>query len=291
MLILFTDTDCDATPENIKKYGYHLISMPYSPDGKTLVCPYEDYETLDFHAFYDNLRAGQIPSTSAIGKERYIQYFEPFFRNGDDILYVHFSSALSATFGAMRQAVDELREKYPAAGFYTVDTKGITTISYAIVKAIGEMVLAGKTVEEILEWAKTEVDHFAQYFFADDLRFFRRSGRVSGLAAMMGTLIGIRPIIYMSPDGKMESIGKVKGRYAALEHLIGKLDELGDRPEEYPIYIGHTDAPELVAELERLIREKYPDKELNIEAVCVNPTSGAHAGPDSVSVCFHAHHR
>ena len=79
----------------------------------------------------------------------------------------------------------------------------------AIVREIGDLVKAGKTLDQVLEWARTEVDKFAMYFFADDLKFFRRSGRVSGLAATMGTLIGVRPLIHMSQAGKMESIGTV----------------------------------------------------------------------------------
>ena len=112
MLKLFTDTDTDITPEMAKEYGYELISMPYSADGNT-VYPYVDFDSFDSHTFYDMLRAGALPTTSALGKEAYIEYFEPHFRNGDDILYVHFSRGMTATFDAMDKAVSELKEKYP----------------------------------------------------------------------------------------------------------------------------------------------------------------------------------
>ena len=129
------------------------------------------------------------------------------------------------------------------------------------------------------------------YFFADDLKFFRRSGRVSGLAAVMGTLVGIRPIIYMNAEGKMVSIGKERGRIKAMEHLVGMLDEIGDHPEDHPIYIGHTDAPEIAEQVAQMVRDKYPDKQLQIEIVYANPTSGAHAGPDGVALCFRSKRR
>ena len=208
MLKLFTDTDCDITPEVAAKYGYSLISMPYSIDGET-VYPYEDFDVFDAHAFYDKLRNGALPNTSAISREKYVEIFEPHFKNGDDILYVHFSRAMTATFDAMDQAVAELKAKYPERNFYDIDTKGITIVSYNIVLEVGDMALAGKSVEEILDWAKTEVDKFAIYFFADDLKFFKHSGRVSGLAATMGTLLGVRPIIFMNSEGKMVSVGKL----------------------------------------------------------------------------------
>ena len=210
MLRLFTDTDTDITPAVAAEYGYRLISMPYSVDAKT-VYPYVDFDEFEPRPFYDMLRSGVLPTTSAISKERYIEYFEPEFAAGNDILYVHFSRAMTVTFNAMDEAVAELKAKYPERSFHEIDTKGITTISYTIVREIGDLFKAGKTLEEVLEWAGTEVDKFAMYFFADDLKFFRRSGRVSGLAATMGTLIGIRPIIYMSQEGKMVSCGKEKG--------------------------------------------------------------------------------
>jgi DegV family protein with EDD domain len=128
------------------------------------------------------------------------------------------------------------------------------------------------------------------YFFADDLRFFRRSGRVSGLAATMGTLIGIRPIIYMSQEGKMVSCGKEKGRLKAMEHLVQRVADLGEDFKSHRFSIGHTDAPELAEEVGKMIRERFGD-DFPIDYVICNPTAGSHAGPNGVGVCFHAKHR
>lgn len=289
MLTLYTDTDTDITPAVAAEYGYKLISMPYSVDAKT-VYPYVDFTEFDARSFYDMLRRGVLPTTSAISKERYIEYFEPELAAGNDILYVHFSRAMTITFDAMDQAVAELRAKYPARRFAEIDTKGITTISYAIVRAVGDLIKAGKSLDEVLTWAETEVDHYAMYFYADDLKFFRRSGRVSGLAATMGTLIGIRPIIYMSADGKMVSCGTEKGRAKAMDRLIRQVAELGDNIKGYRFYVGHTDAPELAQDLGRALQERF-GQDLNIEYVVCNPTAGSHAGPNGVAVCFHAIHR
>ena len=289
MLRLFTDTDTDITPAVAAEYGYSLISMPYSVDAQT-VYPYVDFEEFESQKFYDMLRSGVLPTTSAISKECYIEYFEPEFAAGNDILYVHFSRAMTNTFDAMDQAVAELKAKYPDREFHEIDTKGITTISYTIVREIGDLFKAGKSLEEVLAWAETEVDKFAMYFFADDLKFFRRSGRVSGLAATMGTLIGIRPIIYMSQEGKMVSFGKEKGRLKAMEHLVQKVADLGDDFKSHHFVIGHTDAPEIAQEVGKLIRERFGD-DFPIEYVVTNPTAGSHSGPNGVGVCFHAKHR
>jgi len=288
MLKIYTDTDTDITPALAAEYGYTLISMPYSIDANTTY-PYVDFETFDAHAFYDTLRGGVLPTTSAISKDQYMNYFIRDFAAGNDILYVHFSRVMTNTFDVMDQAIAELKEKYPGVRFEEIDTKGITTISYAIVREVGDLVKAGKTLDEILEWAKTEVDKFAMYFFADDLKFFRRSGRVSGLAATMGTLIGVRPLIHMSQGGKMESIGTVKGRPNAIKALVDKVAELGEDIDKHRICIGHTDALEIAKEVGRMIEDRFGKQQ--IEYVDVNPTAGSHCGPNGVGVCFHAKHR
>ena len=289
MLVLFTDTDTDMTPELAEKYGYHLISMPYSINGEP-VYPYEDFEEFDAHTFYQTLRDGVLPNTSAISKQRYIEYFEPYFAAGDDILYVHFSRAMSVTFNAMDEAYAELKAKYPERKLYTVDTKGITIISLNIALEVADLYKAGKTAEEILEWAETEVDHFAVYFFADDLKFFKHSGRVSGLAGTMGTLLGIRPIIYMDAEGKMVSIGKEKGREKAAERLIKYVEDLGDDIKEHRIIVGNSDVPELAEDIVARLKERFGD-DLNIVIADVNPTAGSHCGPNALGICFHSKHR
>ena len=288
MLKIYTDTDTDFFPAIAAEYGYKLISMPYSIDAKTTY-PYVDFQTFDAHAFYDVLRGGVLPTTSAISKEQYLNYFVEDFEAGNEILYVHFSRAMTNTFDAMDQAIAQLKAQYPKARFEEIDTKGITTISYAIVREVGDLVKAGKTLDQILEWAKTEVDKFAMYFFADDLKFFRRSGRVSGLAATMGTLIGVRPLIHMSQEGKMVSVGTAKGRMNAMAYLVDKVGELGDELEKHRICIGHTDAPEIARNIASMIENKYGKQD--IVFVDVNPTAGSHCGPDGVGVCFHAIHR
>ncbi len=289
MYVIFTDTDTDLTPEKAEQYGYHLISMPYSIDGETTY-PYVDFKSFDSHAFYDRLRGGVLPNTSAISEEQYKSYFEPFFKEGKDILYVHFSRAMTMTFEAMDRAVQELQKKYPDRSFYAVDTKGITIGSLNLVEEIGDLYQAGKTPQEILNWAKEEVDRFAVYFFADDLRFFKHSGRVSGLAGTMGTLLGVRPIIHMNSEGKMVSVGKEKGRTKAVERLVKTVEDLGDHVADHRVIVAHTDAPEIAKELCALLRERLGEN-LNIELVDVNPTAGSHCGPNTVGVSFHAKHR
>ncbi len=289
MFVLFTDTDTDITPEVAKEYGYNLISMPYVIDGKEIK-PYEDFQEFDYKTFYSTLRKGVIPSTCGISPTTYIDYFEPFLKDGKDILYVHFSKAMSSTFNAMNLALEELKEKYPERTVYLIDTKGITICSYNIVREVGDMYLAGKTIAEILEWASTEVDKFATYFYVDNLKFFQKSGRVKNFSAVMGNLLGIRPIIYMDQEGKMTSIAKAKGKQNTLNKMLEYVLTLQDDIKNHRVIIGHSDAAENAHEIGEMLKAKLGD-DLNIEYVLVNPTAGSHCGPDGVGVCFHAIHR
>lgn len=289
MLVLYTDTDTDLTLKEANYYGYKLISMPYIYEGKE-VKPYIDFLEFDSKEFYNILRGGVIPTTCALSPEDYKKYFEEEFKNGNDILYVHFSKAMSGTFNSMHLAYKQLKEKYPERELYTIDTKGITILSNIIVKEIGDMYLKGKSVDEILKWAEESVDHYATYFFADTLKFFQRSGRISNFSAIMGNLIGIKPIIYMDANGQMTNIGKERGKVRALAKLVEYVKELSIDIEKHRVIIGHTDALDLAKELGSLLMNEFGDN-LNIEYVVVNPTAGSHCGPDTVGVAFYAKHR
>ncbi|MBR2967918.1 MAG: DegV family protein [Clostridia bacterium] len=290
MFQLFTDTDTDILPEEAEAFGYKLISMPYAiKDGDT-VYPYEDFKIFDYGTFYNTLRDGTLPTTYGLSPVKYMEYFEPTLKEGKDILYVHFSAAMSGTFDSMKLAWQELSQKYPERKLYTVDTKGITILSNNIVKEIGEMALAGASIDEIMLWAEKEVDKFAVYFYADDLKFFARSGRVSGLSAVFGGILGIRPIININSDGIMKSVTKAKGRHGAMNKLLEYVDNLQEDIKDHRVIIGHADAYDLAAEMEELLKEKYGN-DLRTEIVVVNPTAGSHCGPDTVGVCFHAKQR
>ena len=289
MYSLFVDTDSDMTPEICQKYGAHLIIMPYTINDKE-VRPYVDFDKFDGHAYYETLRKGVLPTTSALPPQAYIDYFEPEFKKGNDILYVHFSSAMSGTFNSMRLALEELKEKYPERNLYTVDTLSITAGSYAVAIDVMNMYKAGKSIEEIQRWAEEEVEKFPIYFYADNLKFFAKSGRVSGFKAFMGGLVGIKPIIHVNSEGKMVSIDKGRGRQAALKKILDYVVKLQDHIEDHRVIIGHSDALPIAEELANMLQKEFGGR-LKIEFVEVNPTIGGHCGPDGVGVAFHGIHR
>ena len=290
MVRYFTDTDAEFTIERCKKYGFGLVSMPYTMNNETFY-PSKDNDDFDYKGYYNTLRRGVIPTTSAVNEAEYLELFEPVFAAGDDVFYIHFSAAMSASFDFLDKAIEKLQKKYPERKFYKLDTMSITIGAYIIVDEIGQLVQKGKTPEEILAWAQEEVQKFACYFFVTDLKFFRRSGRVGGFASIMGNLIGIRPIIVIDENGVMKSIGKTRGNVKAIAYLLDKLDEIGLDVKDHKIIIGHSDGDkDLILELKEKIMEKY-GHDVVIEEIVVNPTIGAHCGPDGIGIAFHAKNR
>ncbi|MBO6280826.1 MAG: DegV family protein [Bacilli bacterium] len=290
MYQLFFDSDCDVSLEIAKKYNAILISMPYTIKGEE-IAPYKDWEVFDYKAFNDALRAGDAnPTTMALNVQEYIDYFEPILKEGKDILYVHFSRKMSATFNSCDAAIKELLTKYPERRIQLIDTKGITICSLLSCMRIGELANQGKSIDEILEVSDEIIDHSAAYFFADNLKFFARSGRVSGFSAFMGGMIGVKPLIHISSEGKMVSIDRAIGRKKILEKIMEYVVLKEDHIKDYPIIIAHGDALGLVDEFTKMLKEKFGD-DIKYMVIPVNPTAGCHCGPDVLGIGFHAKER
>lgn len=289
MYVLFTDTDTDMTPEIAKKYGYHLISMPYS-FGDEEIFPYESFSKFDEKEFYSKLRNGAMPKTSGLSPEKYRSYFEPFFKDGQDILYIHFSPNFSGTFSAMNLALDELKKEYPERKFFTLDTNAISLLSLNILLEAGQMYLDGKSAEEIVAWGEKEANNFSMYLTVEDLTFFKRSGRVDNFTAFFGNLLGIRPIIYISEQGKMESIDKARGENASLQKILDKVKASQSDIKKHKIILAHGDCPIIVEKMKALLIKEFGDG-LDFEVLPVNPTAGCHCGPDAFGLSFHSNGR
>lgn len=283
MFDLFVDSDCDIIPQQVKEYGFKLISMPYIVDGE-MFYPYKDSDTFDFKAFYDMLRGGVIPKTASINEAEYIQYFEPSFKEGRDVLYIHFSRAMSGTFDGMDRAVKSLLETYPDRKFIAVDTKCITVGALNILLFAGDLFKQGLPMEEIADRTRKIIDNVATYFFASNLKFFAQSGRISNFAAFMGGMVNLKAVIHINDEGQMKNIGKCRGTLPTLNKLVGYMEEkevdLNQR-----IIIAHSDDLENAKILESLIVKKFGDN-LKISYACVNPTAGSHCGPENVGVSF-----
>ncbi len=285
---LFVDTSCDMTPKLCEEFDMKLISYPYTIEGKAIY-PYVDFDEFDYKPFYQLMREGAKMTTFALSKEHYIEYFEPEFKRGKDIMYAHQSEAPTRTFQFMRQAVAELKEKYPNRKFYELDTKGFTASGMLICMEIGDMYKAGVSAEEIMAWAEREIDNFPIYTTAKDLSFFVRSGRIKRAEATFGNMVKMHPIVHGSTEGIMEALDKKVGKMNTYKKMLDYAIEDGIDIEKHRIVVGHSDMAKEAEWFATQLKKLFPNAEILVAPI--NPAIGVHCGPDNVGFAFHGKKR
>lgn len=280
----FCDSNCELNFKECEELGVNIIYMPYTQNGvEKFYDMGKDKETL--LEFYRGMKNGDKVVTNALNPQDYINYFEPVFKAGEDILYVHFSSNLSGTFTFMRQAVDELLAKYPERKFKCVDTSSISIGAGLLVYEAAKLHKAGASDEEVIQFVENTRDKLRLYFMVDDLNHLKRGGRVSSTTAFFGTLLGIKPVLTVTKEGKLEKYDVVGGRKKAINFFMNKLEtNMTEDTLKYPIIALHADSQKEGDELEHRIREKYP--EAIVWNYLIGPTIGTHCGPGTLAVVF-----
>lgn len=278
----FCDSNCEIWYTRFDELQATCIGMPYTVNGEE-----KDYDlgrNTDNREFFAKMRDGASVKTQALNDQNYIEYFEPVLQAGEDILYVHFSRAMSGTFDCMDRAIARLREKYPARKITTVDTKNISMGSGMVTYFAARKHAEGASDEEVVRFVENFRERVCVYFTVGDLVYLKRGGRLSAFKAFMGTLLSVKPIISTDKaSGKLVNIASVKGRKKSLHALVDYLDSDGV-DTDYPISLMNGDTDDDVALTVEWIREKYPQAE--IWQQLIGPVVGCHCGPDTVGMIF-----
>ena len=281
--VFMTDSDSDMPFAFVDKYDLKMVYMPYVIDG---VEYFDDLGRAGKQAeYFNNMRNGTSPVTSLLPTQMYLEYFEPILSEGKDILFIAFSSKMSATIHNIFAARDELAEKYPERRILVVDTLSISAPMTLLLHRAYQMYEQGKSMDEIAQWVLDNRLRTQAWFTVDDLKYLKRGGRISAVAATVGTMLDLKPVIILTRDGSMTAVEKIRGRKAALRFLADKTAECIQDPQDQEVTILHADAIEDAERLEALIRERVP----NIGGVVkqyVGPVIGAHCGPGTVAACF-----
>ena len=280
----FTDTDCELWYTDVDKYDMNIIEMPYTLDSEEQF--YDMGRKTDFKKLFDRMREGAIPSTSALNPQSYVDYFEPHFKNGDDVLYVHFSDQLSGTFEYMKTAYAELKEKYPERELKTFNTKNISLGGGFIALEAAKMHKAGKSDEEIIEFLEEFAPKVNMVFVVDSLSHLKRGGRISGASAVIGSMLNIKPILKITEEGKIEKCATAKGMKKAINVIVDEMVSKIEKTEEYSVVIMNADNKELADYAEKVVREKMGE-EVNIAHYPIGPVIGAHCGPGTVGLVYY----
>ena len=279
--VFMTDSDSDLPFHLKEQYDIPVVYMPYALDGKEY---FDDLgQMLDHKTYYDMMRNGAVPVTSALNEATYLDYFEPILKE-KDLLFVAFSSKLSCTLQAVYSAREKLLEKYPERKFTVVDTLRISGPMTLLVLKAHEMYRAGKSMEEVAGWLEANKLRAQAYFIVDDLKYLKRGGRISAAAATVGTMLDLKPIISEAPDGTLAANDKIRGHKKAIAFIVDKMLQFAPDPEESPIIVLNADCLEDAQRTKALVEQKLPGANVMIENV--GPVIGAHAGPGTIALCF-----
>ena len=286
MSVLIFDSNGELWYTRAEELGLDYISMPYFVGGQEYF--YDLGKATDFKGFYEKVRAGEIPKTQALNPEDYKKFLSPYFERGEDVLYVSFSHAMSGTFQSLALALRDLHEQFPDRKCTVFDTNSISLGAGIQAEQAALLKQKGASDEEILDFLKDYTDHVAVYFVVDDLMHLKRGGRCSGIAAVAGTLLGLKPMLPFNEPGGLSVIGKLNGRKKAISTLANKvIEELSD--EDKPVYVVDADCKEEGDKLRDLILEKRPNAK--VVRQIVGPVIGAHCGPGTLGVIFTAEKR
>ena len=279
--VIITDTACDIKPATLQAWGVEYCSLSFQFNDSEKVYSNYDMEVIEF---YDKMREGGIAKTSAINADTFEKEFEKYLAEGKDVLYLGFSSGLSATFHSGCLAAVALREKYPDRKILVVDSLAASAGFGMLVYLTAKERDKGATIEEAAAYAESVKLNMCHWFTVDDLEYLKRGGRVSPAVAVFGNKLGIKPVMHVDNDGHLINVSKVRGRKNAISALAKALGESAIDPAGGPVFISHGDCQ---ADVDALVQILKKDYNAEVELVTdVGPVIGAHTGPGVLALFF-----
>ena len=280
--VLITDNTCDLPDSFYKEHNIPLIMLPYSI-GDTV---YSLENTIPLKDFYNLMREGTMPTTMACNPETYKDTFKKYLDEGKDILYLSFTSGLSSSYGNAILAANELNEEYENVKVVVADSLSASMGEGLLLYKIAKLKEEGKSLEEIVKYIQDNRLHVCHYVTVDDLHHLHRGGRVSKTTAIVGTLINVKPMIYLNDEGKLISYKNVRGRKKSLLTLV---DSIAEHTEVYDgdndvIMISHGDCLEDAEFVANEVKKRFGTKEVIISLA--SQTIGTHTGPGLVAIFF-----
>ena len=275
---IVTDSACDLSAEMIEALDLGIAALSVELDGRA----YAEGEMTP-KELYDHLRGGKLPKTSAVNPELWADAMRPALEQGQDVLTLVFSSALSATCQNAFIAAEELRGEFPDRKLIVIDSLCAAIGLGLLVHTAAKLRDAGKTIEETAAWIEEHKLNVCHWVTVEDLMHLKRGGRVSAATAVVGTMLNIKPIIRVDDNGRLESLAKCRGRKAALNYLLDRMAESFDPEIDDTVFIGHGDCMEDAKYLEQKVRERFGVQNVHINYI--GAVVGAHTGP-GVAVLF-----
>lgn len=279
---IFTDTPANLPRTLAEKLDVTVIPFSYFREGKEHQCP--AFEDFDCDSYYAELKAGAKVTTSQINPQKYIEYMEPVLKEGRDVLYVSLSGGVSGSFASSRIASNYLTNKYRGRKVVCIDSLGASLGEGLVVLKACELRDSGLGIDECAAELLRYRERVCQVFTVDDLMFLRRSGRISGVSAAIGTVLGIKPLLKGNEEGKIVNFTTVRGRKRAIKAIAERYKEYAVAPETQTVGISHASCVEDAEALRDMICEICAPREVII--VAHEPVTGSHVGPGMLALFF-----
>lgn len=279
---ILTDTSANLPSAFVREHEIRVIPFTYFRGEQAFTCLNPD--TFDAAAYYGAMRRGEHFTTSQIVPQTYIDLLRPMLAEGQEVLFVGMSSGISGSFHSAELAREELLEEFPEAKLRLVDSLGASLGEGLLVFDAVEARAQGLSLDETAERLLALRQRVCQVFTVDDLMYLHKGGRVSGAAAVVGTVLNIKPILKGNEDGKIVTTAKVRSRKRAVEALAAKYDALVINADTQTVCIAHADCAADAEYLQELLRRNHPPKE--ILTVDYEPVTGSHVGPGALALFF-----
>jgi len=281
--VIITDSTSDLPQNLVEDMDIKVIPMAFEIAGKNYM-DYPDDRELDTHEFYEMLRNGETAVTSLINTMTFIEWFEPYIKEGTDIMYIGFSATMSGTYNSSLMAAEMLMGRYKDSRIICTDSKAASLGEGLFVYSAARQKEKGMSIEELHDWVIENRLHLCHWVTVDDLNHLKHGGRINPLTATIGTALNMKPIIHVDDEGRLIPVANARGRKKSLHALVDRMAETGINPEEQVVFIAHGDNYEDAMQLEKLVRDQLKVKDVVIGTI--GPVIGSHAGPGAMTLFF-----
>lgn len=282
MFRIVTDTSSNLPTAYLKAENITVIPFTFHTESGEQSCM--DTASFDAKAFYTAMRNGEKVTTSQIPPQRFVDNIRPMLENGEDVLFVSMSSGISGSYASSKIAANQLAEEFPERKILTVDTYSASLAEGIVVMRAVECRKEGLSIDETYQILRALRHRIAQIFTVGDLRYLKRTGRLSNLEAAVGTVLQIKPLLKGDPEGKIVCFAKVRGRQRAIEEMAKRYKELVVSPETQTVCISHADCEADAQILASMLRRSKAPKDILI--VDYEPVTGSHVGPGALALFF-----
>ena len=281
--VIMTDSCCDMTAAMAEELGISVLPLSLQM-GEDVYHNYLDGREIGFEDFYARIRSGQTATTSAVSVGAFEAEMRTHLQQGKDILCINFSSALSTTYQSATIAAADLREEFPEAKIFVVDSLCASLGQGLLLYLCVQEQRKGRTIGEVRAFAEATKGNICHWFTVDNLNHLKRGGRISAATALFGTMLSIKPVMHVDDGGHLVPVSKARGRKASLTALVDQMEKTAVDPAAGPVFISHGDCEGDALFVADEITRRFGNRNISINFV--GPVIGNHSGPGTIALFF-----